>query len=55
MGSSGALHDEAKTDALKKELQHAVEIAERGAHSKSLEIAHIYAEWLAEVLQHASS
>jgi hypothetical protein len=47
----GALRDEAQTDAQKKELQHALSIAQRGARSPSLEIAHIYAEWLAEILQ----
>ncbi len=55
MGSSGgALHDEAQTEAQKKELQHALSIAERGSHSSSLEIAHIYAEWLSEILTRAN-
>lgn len=56
MGSSaGALRDEARTDALKKDLQHAVEVADRGLHAKSLESAHVYAEWLAEILGRASN
>jgi hypothetical protein len=56
MGSSaGALRDEAKTDALKKDLQHAVEVAERGTRARSLEAAHVYAEWLAEILSRASN
>jgi len=56
MGSSaGALRDEAKTDALKKDLQHAVDVADRGVRAKSLEMAHVYAEWLAEILSRASN
>lgn len=56
MGSSaGALRDEAKTDALKKDLEHALEVADRGLHAKSLEAAHAYAEWLAEILRSASN
>lgn len=54
MGSSGgALHDEAQTDAQKKQLQHALDIAKRGAASKTMEIAMIYAEWLSDVLKQA--
>jgi hypothetical protein len=52
MGSGGgALHDETLTDGQRKELLHAVEIAERGAHSTSIEVAHVYAEWLSDVLK----
>lgn len=52
MGSGGgALHDEAATPAQKEQLQHALEIATRGAHSGSLEAARVYAEWLSEVLK----
>ncbi|MEP7044733.1 MAG: hypothetical protein ABI843_16825 [Dokdonella sp.] len=52
---AGALHDEASTDARKLELKRALGIAERGAHSASLDTAHVYAEWLSEVLQRAGS
>jgi len=56
MGSdAGALRDEAPTDARRQELQHAVDIAERGVASKSLETAHVYAEWLADLLQRTQS
>lgn len=52
MGSGGgALHDEATTPAQKQQLQHALEIATRGVRSGSLEAAHVYAEWLSEVLK----
>lgn len=52
MGSGGgALHDEASTPAQKQQLQHALDIATRGARSGSLEAAHVYAEWLSEVLK----
>ncbi len=49
----GALRDEAQTEAQKKELQHALNIAQRGARATTLEMAHVYAEWLAEILQRA--
>jgi len=52
---AGALHDEAPTDARKQELQHALDIAERGVVAKSLETAHVYAEWLADLLQRTQS
>jgi len=56
MGSSaGALRDEAKTDTLKKDLQHAVDLADRGLRAKSIETAHVYADWLAEILGRASN
>jgi len=52
MGSGGgALHDEASTPAQKEQLQHALDIATRGARSGSLEAARVYAEWLSEVLK----
>lgn len=52
MGSGGgALHDEASTPAQKQQLQHALDIATRGARSSSLETARVYAEWLSEVLK----
>ena len=51
--SSGALRDEAQSDAQKKQLQHALEIAKRGAASKSMEMAKVYAEWLSDVLKQA--
>ena len=52
MGSGGgALHDEASTPAQKQQLQHALDIATRGAGSASLEAARVYAEWLSEVLK----
>lgn len=55
MGSSGgALRDEAQTETRKKELQHALEIAKRGAAAKSMELAKVYAEWLSDVLKQAS-
>ena len=55
MGSSGgALRDEAQTETRKKELQHALDIAKRGAASKSMELAKVYAEWLSDVLKQAS-
>jgi hypothetical protein len=55
MGADGgALHDEAQTEPQKRELQHALNIAERGSRSTSLDTAHVYAEWLSEILQHAS-
>jgi len=54
MGSSGgALHDEAGSDAQKKLLLHALDIAQRGAAAKSMEISRIYAEWLSDVLKQA--
>lgn len=54
MGSSGgALHDEAQTDAQRRQLQHALEIARRGAASKTTEMARVYAEWLSDVLKQA--
>ncbi|QBB72076.1 hypothetical protein ELE36_17830 [Pseudolysobacter antarcticus] len=49
----GALRDEAQTEAQKKDLQHALTVAQRGARSTTLEMAHVYAEWLAEILQRA--
>lgn len=56
MGSdAGALHDEATTDARRQELLHALEIAERGLASKSLETAHVYSEWLSDILQRTQS
>lgn len=52
MGSGGgALHDEAQTPAQKQQLQHAFDLATRGLRSASLETAHVYAEWLSEVLK----
>jgi hypothetical protein len=52
MGSGGgALHDEVQTPAQKQQLQHALDIATRGLHSGSLETAHVYAEWLSEILK----
>ena len=55
MGSSGgALRDEASTDARKRELQHALDIAKRGAAAKSMDLAKVYAEWLSDVLKQAS-
>jgi len=52
MGSGGgALHDEAATPAQRQQLQHALDIATRGLRSGSLETAHVYAEWLSEVLK----
>ena len=48
---SGALHDEAKTDADKRRLERALDVAQRGAATKSTDSAHVYAEWLASVLQ----
>jgi hypothetical protein len=54
MGSSGgALRDEAQNDVQKKQLQHALEIARRGAASKTIEMARLYAEWLSDVLKTA--
>jgi hypothetical protein len=54
MGSSGgALRDEAQTDAQKKLLQHALDIAKRGAASKTMDMAKLYAEWLSDVLKQA--
>lgn len=56
MGSSGgALRDEAQTEAQKKQLQHALDIARRGAASKNMEMAKLYAEWLSDVLKQASA
>jgi len=52
--SSGALHDEAQNEAQKKQLQHALDIAQRGAACKTMELAKIYAEWLADVLEQAT-
>ncbi|GAA0718184.1 hypothetical protein [Dokdonella soli] len=51
----GALHDEAQTDAQKKDLQHALGVAQRGLSSKTLEVAHVYAEWLSEILKDANT
>lgn len=54
MGSSGgALRDEASSDAQKKLLQHALDIAQRGAAAKSMETSRVYAEWLSDVLKQA--
>lgn len=54
MGSSGgALRDEAGSDAQKKLLQHALDIAQRGAAAKSMETSRVYAEWLSDVLKQA--
>jgi len=55
MGSSGgALRDEAQTDTQKKQLEHALEIAKRGAVAKNMEMAKVYAEWLSDVLKQAT-
>ena len=48
---SGALHDEATTDADKRKLERALDVAQRGAAKKSSDRAHVYAEWLVRVLQ----
>jgi len=48
---SGALHDEATTDADKHKLKRALDVAQRGAATKSTDRAHVYAEWLVSVLQ----
>ena len=55
MGSGGgALHDEAATLEQRQQLQHALDIATRGLHTASLETAHVYAEWLSDVLKRDS-
>lgn len=52
MGSdSGALHDEATTEADKHRLERALDVAQRGAATKSADRAHVYAEWLVSMLQ----
>ena len=50
---SVALIDEAHTPAEKHALEHALDIAERGLRATSLDVAHVYAEWLSDILQHA--
>lgn len=52
---AGALRDEAPTDARRQELQHALDIAERGLGSKSLDTTHVYSEWLSDLLQRTQS